>query len=203
MHNQEKCKLADGRDRREIRDDIIGRILAQDRNPQHGGRSAKQDGVAVRCGFRHHLAPNGGLGAGSVFHQYRLAESLGERLRDDADHGVRGPSGGKRHDDANGLRGILRSRWNRDEAQSCYGGEDAHQLLHGLLYVHALLLPLRFIASAGLLRLESSRASRATPFDELLLQESSELLAESSDASARSLPSFTNGTTRLPVLNIN
>src|SRR6266704_2234633 len=175
MHNQEKRKLADGRDRREIRDDIIGRILAQDRNPQHGGTSAKQDGVAVRCGFRHHLAPNGGLGAGSVFHQYRLAESLGERLRNDADHGVRGPSGGKRHDDANGLRGILRSRWNRDEAQRCYGGEDAHQLSHGLLYVHALVLPLRFIASSGLLRLESSRASRVTPNDELLVQKSTQL----------------------------
>src|SRR6266702_586580 len=141
MHNQEKRKLADGRDRREIRDDIIGRILAQDRNPQHGGTSAKQDGVAVRCGFRHHLAPNCGLGAGSVFHHYRLAESLGERLRDDAGHGVRGPSGGKRHDDANGLRGILRSRWNADEAQNCYGGEDAHQLLHDFSSLQIASLP--------------------------------------------------------------
>src|SRR6266705_669588 len=60
-----------------------------------------------------------------------------------------------------GPPGILRSRWNRNEAQSCYGGEDAHQLLHGLLYVHALVLPLRFMASSGLLRLESSGASRA------------------------------------------
>src|SRR5712691_10750457 len=192
MHNQEKCKLADGRDRREIRDDIKGRILAQDRNPQHGGRSAKQDGVAVRCGFRHHLAPNGGLGAGSVFHQYRLAESLGERLRDDADHGVRGPSGGKRHDDANGLRGILRSRWNADEAQSCYGGEDAHQLLHDFSSLQIASLPvyvkprwrlpdtcwvkasLLTRDSARLFRFESSRASRVTPIDELLLKESAQ-----------------------------
>src|SRR6266705_3315946 len=149
MHDQEKCKLADGRDRREIRDDIIGRILAQDRNPQHGGGTCKEQRVAVGCRFRHHLAPNGGLGAGSVFHHHRLAQSLGERLGDDAGLGVRGPSGGKRHDDANGLRGILRSRWNRNEAQSCHGGEDAHRLLHGLLYVHALVLPLRFIASSG------------------------------------------------------
>src|SRR5712692_10196572 len=131
--------------------------------------------MAVRRRFRHHLARNGALRAGPVIHHYRLAESLGERLRDEAGDGVRGPSGGKRHDNANGLRGILRSRWNGDEAQNCYGGEDAHQLLHGLLYVHALVLPLRFIASSGLLRLESSRASRATPFDELLLQESTQL----------------------------
>src|SRR6266581_8708034 len=196
MHNQEKRKLADGRDRREIRDDIIGRILAQDRNPQHGGTSAKQDGVAVRCGFRHHLAPNCGLGAGSVFHHYRLAKSLGERLRDDAGHGVRGPSGGKRHDDANGLRGILRSRWNADEAQNCYGGEDAHQLLHDFSSLQIASLPvyvkprwsntglpdtcwvkanLLTRDSARLFRLESSQASRATPFDELLLQESTQL----------------------------
>src|SRR6266571_4048253 len=131
--------------------------------------------MAVRRGFRHDFARNGALGAGSVIRHYRLAESLGERLRDDAGDGVRSPSGGKRHDDANGLRGILRSRWNRNEAQSCYGGEDAHQLLHGLLYVHKLVLPSRFIASSGLLRLESSRASRASPIDELLLQESSQL----------------------------
>src|SRR5712692_12128012 len=131
--------------------------------------------MAVRRGFRHHLARNGSFGAGSVIHHHRLAESLGERLRDDAGPGVRGPSGGKRHDDADGSRGILRSRWNRNEAQSCYGGEDAHQLLHGLLYVHALVLPLRFIASSGLLRLESSRASRVTPIDELLLKESAQL----------------------------
>src|SRR6266852_7297502 len=131
--------------------------------------------MAVRRGFRHHLARNGALGAGSVIHHYRLAESLGERLRDDAGDGVRGPSGGKPHDDVDGLRGILRSRWNRDEAQGCYGGEDAHQLLHGLLYVHALVLPLRFIASSGLLRLEPGRASRVTPIDELLLQESTQL----------------------------
>src|SRR2546427_8079927 len=131
--------------------------------------------MAVRRRFRHHFARNGALGAGPVIHHYRLAESLGERRRDDAGDGVRGPSSGKRNDNANSLRGILRCGRKRNEAQSCCGREDARQLLHGLLYVHAPVLPLRFIASAGLLRLESSRASRATPFDELLLQESTQL----------------------------
>src|SRR5713226_5694188 len=97
--------------------------------------------MAVRRGFRHDLARNGALGAGSVIHHYRLAESLGERLRDKAGDGVRGPSGGKRHDNANGLRGILRSRWNGDEAQSCYGAEDAHQLLHDFSSLQIASLP--------------------------------------------------------------
>src|SRR6266705_1261095 len=38
-----------------------------------------------------------------------------------------------------------------------------------------LVLPLRFIASPGLLRVEASGASRVTPIDELLLKESTQL----------------------------
>src|SRR6266581_3733442 len=57
--------------------------------------------MAVRRGFRHDLARNGALGAGSVIDHYRLAQNFGERLRDKAGDGVRGPSGGKRHDGAN------------------------------------------------------------------------------------------------------
>src|SRR6266581_4748799 len=97
--------------------------------------------MAVRRGFRHDLARNGALGAGSVIDHYRLAQNFGERLRDKAGDGVRGPSGGKRHDDANGSRGILRSRWNRNEAKSSYCREDPYQLLHDFFSLQIASLP--------------------------------------------------------------
>ena len=90
------------RDRRKVRERVVGQTLVQVLVHHKRRVDGHEQGVAVGRGLGRRLRADDGVGAWPVLDHHRLSPVLAHLLADDARHDVARAAGGKGHDDADG-----------------------------------------------------------------------------------------------------
>ena len=135
MGEDEEREAPDQRDRREVRERVVRRVLAQGRHRRNRAVGAEEDRVAVGRRLDHGFPRDRAVGARPVVDDDRLAELLRQRRRKDAAYGVGQAAGGKLQDQADRLVRVRRLRQcaRRERRKDQRRGKQLDGLRHGLL----------------------------------------------------------------------
>src|SRR6266436_1082969 len=114
IHHYNVGLAADGRDRRDVPDEIEIEFVVEQR-AGYGRCADKQERITIRGRFHDRLSADSGARAGPIFDDERLAKPLRQPFTDQACHDVICATRGSADDDAHRPRRIgLRPRKPRD-----------------------------------------------------------------------------------------
>jgi hypothetical protein len=121
-------------DRLEVLERVVGLLRLVQRGVDDVGRAHHQDGVAVGRRGRDELGADETAGTGLVVHHDRLSEDLRHLLTHRASERVAGAADGERHDQLDGLVGVLRGSRHKNGGEQ-RGAERQGDAMHPVSFV--------------------------------------------------------------------